>query len=44
MEKTEVEVTEYANYRDLYPFLVGAALVLLALWSVLVNTRFLPVP
>lgn len=44
MEKTEVEVTEYANYRDLYPFLVGAALALLALWSVFVNTRFLPVP
>ncbi|MFP4388106.1 MAG: VWA domain-containing protein [Desulfococcaceae bacterium] len=44
MEKTEVEVTEHANYRDLYPFLVGTALVLLALWSVLVNTRFLPVP
>jgi Ca-activated chloride channel family protein len=44
METTEVEVTEYASFRDLYPFLLGAALVLLTLWTVLINTRFLPVP
>lgn len=44
METTEVEVTEYASYRDLYPAVLGAALLLLGLWSVLINTRFLPVP
>lgn len=44
MEKTEVEVTEYVRYRDLYPVPLGAALLLLGGWTLLVNTRFLSVP
>lgn len=44
LEKTDVEVTVYANYKDLYLYPLLGALGLLALWAVLKNTRFLEIP
>jgi Ca-activated chloride channel family protein len=44
MEQTEVEMKTYDQYNDLYRYALLPALALLALWAVLVNTRFLEVP
>ncbi|NLY74476.1 MAG: VWA domain-containing protein [Firmicutes bacterium] len=38
MEKTEVEMAKYSEYRDLYPYFLMAALGLLLLEAVLANT------
>ncbi len=44
MEKTEVEMEVYAEYREVYPHLLAPALLLLGLWVLLTNTRYLRVP
>jgi Ca-activated chloride channel family protein len=44
MEKTDVKTKIYAQYNDLYRYLLIPALGLLALWIVLQNTRFLRIP
>jgi Ca-activated chloride channel homolog len=44
MEKTDVKVKTFADYNDLYIYLLLPAFGLLALWIGLVNTRFLRIP
>ena len=44
LEKTEAKVKSFAEYKEFYPFFLIAAFVLLVLWIILVNTRFLSVP
>lgn len=44
LEPHEIETTVYTEYRELYPWCLGPALALLALWALLVNTRFLRLP
>lgn len=44
MEKTEVKVDSFTEYRELYRYFLLPALGLLTLWSVLINTRFLQLP
>jgi len=44
LEKTEAKVKSFAEYKELYPFFLIPAFVLLVLWITLVNTRFLSVP
>jgi Ca-activated chloride channel family protein len=44
MEKTEVKVKTFAQYNELYLYLLLPALALLGIWIVLINTRFLKVP
>jgi Ca-activated chloride channel homolog len=44
MEKTQVKVKTFADYKELYPPLLAAAFGLLVLWIVLTHTRFLRVP
>ncbi|MFO7749023.1 MAG: VWA domain-containing protein [Desulfobacteraceae bacterium] len=44
LEKTDAEVTLWADYSELYPWFLVPALFLLALNALLVNTRFLRVP
>lgn len=44
MEKTEVKVKTFAQYDELYLYLLLPALALLAIWIILINTRFLKVP
>jgi Ca-activated chloride channel family protein len=44
MEKTDVKVKTFAEYRELYIYLLLPAFGLLALWVVLINTRFLRIP
>jgi len=44
LEKTTVKMKTFAEYNDLYPYLLLPAFGLLALWMVLQNTRFLRVP
>jgi len=44
LEKTEVEVKTYAEYRELYSYLLVPALILIGAWTVLINTRFLRIP
>jgi len=44
MEKTDVKVKTFAEYNELYIYLLLPAFGLLALWVVLVNTRFLRIP
>ena len=44
LEKTEAKVKSFAEYKELYPFFLIPAFVLLVLWIILVNTRFLSVP
>ncbi len=44
LEKTTVEVKTYAEYNDLYVYLLSACFVLTAAWIIMVNTRFLRVP
>ena len=44
MEKSEVKVKTFAEYNDLYIYLLMPALGILGLWMVLKNTRFLRIP
>jgi Ca-activated chloride channel family protein len=44
MEKNKVEVQGFAEYRELYFYLLPPALLLLAAWIVLKHTRFLEIP
>ena len=44
MEKTDIKTRDYVNYTDLFPKLLWPALILLALESVLANTRFRRIP
>ena len=44
LEKTEVKVRHFAEYNELYPYLLLPAFVLLSLWIVFSNTRFLKIP
>jgi len=44
MEKTEVDVKTYAEYNELYAYLLASALGVLALWILLTNTRYLHIP
>lgn len=44
MEKTRAETTQFDSFRDLAPWLIGAALLLLLLEHILRNTRFLKIP
>ncbi len=44
MEKTEVKVKTFDEYNELYIYFLLPAFVLLALWIVLKNTRFLQIP
>jgi Ca-activated chloride channel family protein len=44
LEKTDVKVKTFAEYNELYIYLLLPAFGLLALWVVLTNTRFLRIP
>ena len=44
MEKTEVKTKTFAEYNDLYGYLLLPGLGLLGIWIILQNTRFLKVP
>ena len=44
MEKSEVEIDTFAEYRELYSYLLLPAFALLGVWVLLQNTRFLRVP
>jgi Ca-activated chloride channel family protein len=44
LEKTEVKVKTFDNYRELYRYLLVPALCFLGFWMVLTHTRFLRVP
>jgi Ca-activated chloride channel family protein len=44
LEKTDVKMDTFADYAEIYIYFLMPALALLALWIVLINTRFLQVP
>jgi len=44
MEKSRVKTRTYAEYREFYLYFLVPALICLALWSILANTRYLRVP
>ena len=44
LEKTEVDVKTFAEYNEFYRYLLLPAFVLLCLWIILSNTRYLRVP
>ena len=44
MEKTDVPMEVYAQYDELYVYLLLPALSLLGIWILLINTRFLRIP
>lgn len=44
LEKTEAKVKSFAEYKELYLYFLFPAFVILGLWILLVNTRFLSVP
>ena len=44
LEKNQAEVKVYAEYDNLYPYLLLPAFILLALWVALSNTRFMRLP
>jgi Ca-activated chloride channel family protein len=44
LEKTKVKMKTFADYNELYVYLLLPAFGLLALWIVLVNTRYLRIP
>lgn len=44
LEKNKVTVQGFAEYKELYIYLLPSALLLLAAWIVLKNTRFLEIP
>ena len=44
LEKNEVKVKSYAEYRNLYIYFLLPALACLMLWAILGNTRYLRIP
>jgi Ca-activated chloride channel family protein len=44
MEKVEVEMTEYLEFKELYPYLLMLAIIGFAVEIVLANTRFRRIP
>ena len=44
LEKTEVKVDIFADYSEIYPYLLVPALLLLSVYVILRNTRYLVVP
>ena len=44
LEKTEVKIKTYDNFKELYLYFLMPSLVLLGIWILLSNTRFLRVP
>jgi len=44
MEQTEVKINTYAEYRELYIYVLIPAVLFLTLWCILCNTRYLRVP
>lgn len=44
LEKSELETISYAEYEELYLYLLIPAFALLGIWVVLKNTRFLKIP
>ena len=44
MEKSDVKVKTFAEYKELYLYLLMPAFALLVLWVILTNTRFLRIP
>jgi len=44
LEKTEVKVKTYAQYREFYIFFLIPAFVMLMFWVILSNTRYLGIP
>jgi Ca-activated chloride channel homolog len=44
MEKTDVKIKTFAEYNELYPYLLIPAFMLIGVWIVLTHTRFLSVP
>ena len=44
LEKSEVKIKTYAEYHDLYPYLLVPALLFLVLYVILSQTRYLKVP
>jgi len=44
MEKTDIQVDTFAEYAELYIYLLLSALGLLTIWIVLINTRYLKLP
>jgi Ca-activated chloride channel family protein len=44
LEKTEVKVKTLAEYRELYLYFLAPSFLLLTVWVMLINTRFLRVP
>lgn len=44
LEKTKVKVKTFAAYRELYIYLLAPSFLLLVIWVILSNTRFLRVP
>jgi Ca-activated chloride channel homolog len=44
LEKTEIKVNTFAEYRELYVWCVAPALLVLLFWIVLNSTRFLRIP
>ncbi len=44
LEKTQIKMKTYAEYNELYSYFLIPAFVLLCLWIILSNTRFLEVP
>lgn len=44
LEKTKIKTKDHTDYRELYPYFVFSAIILLFIHSLLSNTRFLTVP
>lgn len=44
LEKTKVEVEKWVDYKELYPGFLGAGLILILIYIILSNTRFLRIP
>ncbi|MBN1931290.1 MAG: VWA domain-containing protein [Desulfobacterales bacterium] len=44
LEKTEVKVKTFAEYRELYRYFLIPAFTIMIFWIILINTRFLRVP
>ena len=44
LEKTKVDVEKWVEYKELYPWFIVPGLILLLLYILLTNTRFLKVP
>ncbi len=44
LEKTKVDVEKWVEYKELYPGLLATGLILLLVYIILANTRFLRIP